>query len=71
MKASLNYYFLGFLTKVYIPTFGCAHMVIAMVLALYADSVGLDGFVIGTSDDGQANLLASAQDEGIEGANSR
>lgn len=40
-----------------------------MVLALYVDPIGFDGFVIGTSDDSEANLLAATQDEGIEGAN--
>lgn len=40
-----------------------------MVLALYVDPIGFDGFVIRTSDDSEANLLVATQDEGIERAN--
>lgn len=47
-----------------------SHMVFAMVLACDLDSIHLDGIVIRPGNNGEADVIAPAQDESIKGADS-
>lgn len=44
------------------------HQVLAVVLALNLEAIGLDGVVVGAGDDGEPYILVAAEDEGIERA---
>jgi hypothetical protein len=52
-------------------TFVWTEVVLPVISAGQLDAVGLDGVVVGAGDHGQAHVLTSAEDEGVEGANSK